>query len=442
MSLLVSAGLAALVLFGSAGHVQAQQRAAEALTRDDVLSIRDGRFFLDGKPFAEISFNKFDLFWQLHWQLAEGKTLDAANPMVQAQDKALRNLHEMGFRTIRIFALPWGPAGPESYTDPEKRKMLYAALDKTLDLCDKHDIRIVWSLSADTFTDTKYIPGKGMVYGQEQARELVSNPDSRGRKLLDRYIPDIVNRYKGRRAVLMWEISNETTLLADIGDNDRVYDGQRMPTLKDVARFYDDVGKRIKAADPLRLVNNGGSSMREYQWHRYQGLSWKRDTFEEQYKCFELLFARSPVDVIDVHCYPNNKPGLIIMGPDGKDAVLDDKGYMAIAARLKKPLMIGEFGLIPAPKTDRKIWDETPNFFESYDDTAAAKPWVEKTLNDVIAAGVQLSYWWCYQSDRAEEQGQRQRFDVSRERNPELLACFVEANRRLKAKLLAPSNGK
>ncbi len=39
---------------------------AAPLTRDDVLSIKDGRFFLDGKPFAEISFNKFDLLWQLY----------------------------------------------------------------------------------------------------------------------------------------------------------------------------------------------------------------------------------------------------------------------------------------------------------------------------------------------------------------------------------------
>jgi len=49
------------------------------ITRDDVLSIRDGRFFLDGRPFAEISFDKFDLLWQLYGELAAGRTLDAAN---------------------------------------------------------------------------------------------------------------------------------------------------------------------------------------------------------------------------------------------------------------------------------------------------------------------------------------------------------------------------
>src|SRR5262245_1767682 len=77
------------------------------LNSKDVLSIKNGRFFLEGEPFAEISFNKFDLFWQLYDELAGGKQLNPANPMVQAQDKALRNLHELGFKTIRIFALPW-----------------------------------------------------------------------------------------------------------------------------------------------------------------------------------------------------------------------------------------------------------------------------------------------------------------------------------------------
>lgn len=407
------------------------------LARTDVLSIKDGRFHLDGKPFAEISFNKFDLFWQLYDQLAAGKPLNAANPMVKAQDKALRNLHQLGFQTIRIFALPWGPSGPDSYADPHKRRNLYAALDKSLELCDTHDIRVVWSLGALSFTDTKLEAGKGWVYGEEQERELVSNPQSRGRKLLCRYIDETVARYKNRKAVLMWELSNEITLDADIGDASRVYEGQRMPTLKEVAGFFDDVAKRIKSSDPLRLVNSGGSNMRECQWHLFLGEGWKKDTFEEQYKCFELLYAKSAIDVIDIHSYPNNKPGFNIMGEDGRPMWLDNKGYMTFARRLGKPLMIGELGLHAKPRTDKALWSETPHYFESYDDTAAVKPWLVKTLNDVIDAGVPLTYWWCYQSDRADDQTNRQRFDIDRDRNPELMACIVEANKRLKTKILS-----
>jgi len=409
---------------------------AAPLTRKEVLSIKDGRFFLEGRPFVEISFNKYDLFWQLYDQLAEGKQLNAANPLVQAQDRALRNLHELGFKTIRIFALPWGPAGPESYANTAKRKNLYAALDMTLELCDAHDIRVVWSLAAATFTDTKLESDKGWVYGQEQVRELIANPESRGRKLLYQYIDETVARYRHRKAVLMWEISNEVTLLADIGDTDRVFNGERMPSLKDVAGFFKDVAKRIKSADPLRLVNSGGSNMRESQWHLHLGKGWKTDTFEEQFKCFDLLYANSAVDVIDIHSYPDNKPGYAILDDDGKKMWLDNKGYATIAKRLGKPLMIGELGLHAIARTDKKLWDETADYFESFDDTKAAKPWVVKTLNDVIDAGVPLTYWWCYQSDNPSEHNNRQRFDINRDRNPELVDCIVEANKRLKAKLL------
>ena len=405
------------------------------LTTDDVLSLRGGQFYLDGQPFAEISFNKFDLFWQLYDQLAKGKALSDDNPMVQAQDKALRDLHEMGFRTIRIFALPWGPRGPESYANPKKRKLLYKALDKTLALCDKHDIRVVWSLSAGSFTDTKLVPHKGWVHGKEHKRELMSNPTSRSRRLLYRYIDETVARYKHRKAVLMWEVGNETTLSADIGNNAGIYQGERMPTLKDVAGFMNDVAKRIKAADPLRLVNSGGSHMRESQWNRYKTRSWKKDTFEEQFNCFDLLYAKSAVDVIDVHSYMNNRPGYVISDGAGGEMFLGNREWMQIAKRIGKPLMIGELGLHAKPKSDKKVWDKTPNYFESYADAKAAKPWVEKSLNSVIDSGVQISYWWCYQSDRPMDQNKPQRFDLTRQRNPALLKSIVAANQRLKKKL-------
>jgi len=409
-----------------------------SLTADDVLTIHDGRLFLDHKPFAEISFNKFDLLWQLYDELQAGRTLDPTNQLVQAQDHALSTLHQLGFRSVRIFALPWGPAGPAAYADPSRRNLLYAAFDKTLDLCDAHDIRLAWSLAAGTFTDTKLDPVKGWVFGEEQQRELISNPESRGRKLLYRYISETVNRYKNRKAILLWEISNEVTLSADIGDQDRVYNGERMPSLKEVAGFFDDVARQIKAADPLRLVTSGGSNMRESQWHLFLRQGWKTDTFEEQFNCFQLLYATSAVDVVDIHCYPNNHPGYAILGTNGQSAWLDNQGYQAIARRLAKPLIIGELGLQAMARSEKKIWDETPDYFESYDDTAAAKPWLQRTLNDVVEAGVPLTYWWCYQSDRAEDRTNRQRFDLSLERNPELLTSIVDANRRLKQKLLGP----
>ena len=206
-----------------------------------------------------------------------------------------------------------------------------------------------------------------------------------------------------------------------------------MPSLKEVAGFFNDVAKRIKSADPLRLVNSGGSNMRESQWHLYLGQGWKKDTFEDQFKCFELLYADSAVDVVDIHSYPNGKPGYLITDDHAKELWLDNRGYMSISKRLHKPLMIGELGLQPAPKTQKKTWSAIPDYFESFDDKAAAKPWLMKCLNDLVEARVPLTYWWCYQADSSDEQNNRQRLDIDRARNPELVACIADANKRLQA---------
>ena len=71
---------------GTEASTKPQPNTTVELTRSEVLSIEDGRFFLEGKPFAEISFNKYDLFWQLYDQLRQGKPLNSTNPLVRAQD--------------------------------------------------------------------------------------------------------------------------------------------------------------------------------------------------------------------------------------------------------------------------------------------------------------------------------------------------------------------
>jgi hypothetical protein len=64
---------------------------------------------------------------------------------------------------------------------------------------------------------------------------------------------------------------------------------------------------------------------------------------------------------------------------------------------------------------------------------------VKKTLQGAVDSGVTLAYWWCYQSDRKQDQANRQRFDIDADRNPELVRCVVEANQQLQAKLRTSS---
>ena len=192
--------------------------AGARLSKDDVLSLRNGKFYLHGKPFAEISFNKFDLFWEPFGLLKDGKGgTQEYRDMVAAQDQSLRELHEMGFRTIRIFAAPWGIWDLRAtFEDRVKRESVYyKAMDTVLDLCDKNDIQVVYSLGCANFTDHELRSGKWWL-GEEHLRELAANPDSRSRKEMNAYVDEVVKHYKGRKSILMWELGNEITLGADI----------------------------------------------------------------------------------------------------------------------------------------------------------------------------------------------------------------------------------
>ena len=170
-----------------------QTGSAVLPTRDDVLSIRDGRFYLDGQPFAEISFNKFDLFWQLFDQLEAGKTLDEANSMVRAQDKACVNCPRWDSARSASSRCPGGRAVPRRTPIPKNVSSSMRPWTRPLSSVSAAAIRVVWSLGAGTFTDTRLVPGKGWVHGEEHLRELVSNPESRGRQLLYRYIDETVD---------------------------------------------------------------------------------------------------------------------------------------------------------------------------------------------------------------------------------------------------------
>jgi len=409
----------------------AEATASENATEHDVLTIREGRFFLEGKPFGEISFNKFDLFWALWNEASRGKQLTPDNPMVIRQDKALRELHERGFRSIRFFALPYMHADwRKVYDDSEKReKVFYKTMDTVLDLCDRHDIKVVYCLCAGSFTDRRRGRGK-WEHGEEHIRELVADPESQSRKRFYAYLEDMINRYKARKTILMWEITNELTNTADIMPGTRVYQGERMPTHKEVGRFYDDVAKRIKSIDPLRLVVNGGSKLRESAWNQYANGTWTPDTLDEHVQAYKLVFDNSALDVVDVHFY-GVREGYKIRSNDGKEYTLDPKAYMEIGRQLKQPVIIGEYGALPS----RSEKDKPEGWFTSYQERALARKWFRKAVDDVVEAEVPLVYWWCYQSDRKMDQNDSSRMDVSMDLSPDLVKIVELGNRKLKRKL-------
>lgn len=429
---------AACTLLVITGPLVSHARGQQPLTRDDVISLRDGRFFLDGRPFAEISFNKFDLFWQLWDEARKGRDLDDGNEAVIRQDKALKDLKELGFRTIRIFAVPWGQR--EFFEDSQMRDSFFLALDKAYDLCDQNGIRVYACLGCGSFSEIPEDEGKPDP-NREHLRELVADPQSRSRRLLYEYLDAVLDRYKDRKTVVMWDITNELTNCADIMPGKWIANGRRMPTLKDVASFYNDVATHIKSRDPLRLVTNGGSHLRESAWNLYCAKGWKKDTLAEHIGAYKLAFGNTALDVVDIHYYALPTDGYLIQDDSGVPIHLTPEAYMRIGKELGKPVIFGEYGPLPRgedPEAVERNSQPTPGWFESYEEKDLAARWFEKAVNDLVEARVPITYWWCYQSDRKIERNKPNRFDVSLDLNPELVQIIADGNRKLQKKLCNP----
>jgi hypothetical protein len=407
----------------------------DIISKDDVISVKGNMFYLDGELLAEISFNKFDLFWAIWDSALKGEKLNSDNVAVQRQDKALSDLSRAGFRTLRFFGLPHSSKYQqfkEVWTDPVKRaEIFYPAMDIVLDLCEKHRLSAVFSLGCGIFVEQS---------DGEHLRELVGNPDSKSRQALMNYLEDFIPRYKNHKAIGMWEITNELTLQADIMPGTLTSKGQRMPTMVQVARFYTDITARIKRLDPLRIVTRGGSAHREYAYglHTGKGCS-ERDKYSDHVGLFRLIQEDTGMDVFDIHYYVTEKPNHEIRDDDGNPFWLDLQEYKKIADILHLPIYAGEYGALPQNRNDRnrKFWTENPNWFETFGkDEPDAIYWVQKTADMAVASGIPLIHWWCYQSDRSMDQKELARMDMDMERTPELFQIVVRANKKLKEKFL------
>lgn len=400
------------------------------VTKNDVLSIQNNRFMLDGKPFAEISFNKFDLFWSLWQEAMAGKELNDYNPMVQRQQKALSDLSKAGFKTIRFFGMvhesqfKWFKS---VYIDDVKsEKIYYQALDKAIELLERNNLRAVFSLGCSAFADEE---------AGEHLRELVTNPKSVSRKLLNDNIDDIVSRYKNSKAILMWEVTNELTLFWDVQPGTLESNGKRRPTMEASIQFYKDVIARIKKKDPLRLVNSGGSMLRESAYNLNVNKKWGVDTYPQHVDIFRKMHENT-FELIDIHYYTNPNPGYYLKNETtGKEFVLNLPVYVKIAETLKLPFYVGEYGALPKPAKDKVFWGDGREWFLTFGkDEPDALKYVQRAADMAVESGVTFMHWWCYQSDRIVDQKDPLRMDFDIERTPKLFQIVVDANKRLKEK--------
>ena len=200
--------------------------------------------------------------------------------------------------------------------------------------------------------------------------------------------------------------------------------------------FYRDVINRIKSIDTLRMVNNGGSMLRESAYNLSVNKKWEIDSYTQQLKMYHNGFDNSGFGVLDIHYYTNSNPGYFLKDETtaGK-LILNLPLFMKIAESVNLPLYVGEYGALARPKTDKKYWGEGQEWFLTFgNDDSDAVRYVQRAADMAVESGVMLMHWWCYQSDRPQDQNDPFRMDLDIERTPKLFQIVVDANKQLKEK--------
>ena len=380
---------------------------------------------LHGKPFYEISFNKFDLFWQM--LAAEfGRKNFGADPLAAAE-RSLATLHSFGFKTIRVYLNDYGKL--ELSTDAKTQLRNFQTVDRMLDLCDKYDIHIVACLALG---DEKYARATG-----ETLVDLIANKDSRSRKLAENYARAIVERCRDRPTIAMWEIQNELLLVADIGGSKRVWSKKAIPTLTEVVRFHKEMSALIKSIDSKHLTTTG-DSYRTSLWHQNQVAEkgaplnmWAIDSWAQLSS--SVAKAEAGVDVFHIHSYDNGSESKFTLEPDGSKRGISFAAWKEIAAHQGQPLYIGEWGALPRvkKKATEKFWNSNPDWFNSYaGQRDKALPIIQRCLDQIVADKVQLTHWWAFESERQQDQVPH-RMDFTMKETPDFIRMVADANRRL-----------
>ncbi len=351
---------------------------------------------MDGEPYYEISFNKFDLNWQIagdpvfnNGEFGNPEMRSIESCLIGAKE-SLSQLKEHGFKTIRVFC-----NNINFDRTPEEIERYFKIVDLMYDMCDEYGIQVVacLGLGSPEHLEMIDVEGVGRVNAGEKYYDLMCDPNSASRQNLYEFLDTYVARYKDRDTILMWEVTNEGNLEADIGFEIK----QLRPSLAQLGAFYRDVANRIRATDPERLVVGGDSILRPAQYHLFKSVmdgvgvaDWTVDSWED--RLYALALLHEGLDVISLHGYGVGYCENYIR----EDGVMDFTNWKLFhreAKRLGLGLYNGEtYGMLD--ESGKPLPHTLPN---TGDASAAARV---NYLANMVDEGVQLSHWWAFHSNR------------------------------------------
>jgi Cellulase (glycosyl hydrolase family 5) len=335
------------------------------------LTVRDGVLLKDGKPYRAMGINAVGLADEI---LAKGK--DATRSF-----QAIEYLGRRHVPFIRFWASYFDNWKPYR-EDPQK---YWRNMDLLVEACEKAGV----SLAPTLFWNPWEIPFQ---FGEFRPAWL--DDESQTRRFVDRYTREFVRRYRGRRAVWIWEFANEDNLEWDLPNAMSFLPEGRKDNRNIVRSPMGTLAERtfarnVRKVDRRRPISSGATEVRPGQYRLATGPvkpgeEWGTDTAEQAFEATAWT-APAPVDLLSMHHYAL---------PAGYDPAAMREWLRVAgewAARLKRPLFLGEFGIVAR-------WARTPDDLDDAEYRAA--------LTDFFAAvwesRAALAAYWAFAPDSRE----------------------------------------
>jgi hypothetical protein len=338
-------------------------------------------------PKPSIGLNKFDLFRQYRGITNEGKPDATFQKITQAMArKAMVDARNIG---VTYFRVGITGIGPRKFNSPGE-----------LDLWQQ-DSQQYWALFDQMMTDLQsnglhIIPVFVWIWTQfpamtgEKSSQMITDPNSRSYRLLERYVTEFVERYKSHPALYFYELTNELNLAADMDEELRCKK-DRPPefcapvgniSTSQMIGFTQRLATCIRKLDKSHLISSGFALPRGYAEHlratpEFVNWSARRppDSVTEFKKYLRDIHAG--LDIVSIHFYNNDNERIGIKGHYNAD-LLDI--VKRTTDEMGKLLFIGEFA------------DKNPTVSE---DRNAL--FTQNVLKKIVALKIPFSAPWCWE---------------------------------------------
>jgi len=338
------------------------------------LTVKDGVLLKDGRPFRAFGINVVSVADEI---LEKGE--GAADCFA-----AIEFIGRKRIPFIRFWASYFQNIKPY-LTDPEK---YWRNMDLLVNACEEANVGLAptlhWTLLG--------VPGQ-----LDEYKYQLLDHESKSYEYVMRYTREFVARYRDRPHVWFWELTNECNLMWDLPNVLDFLKGKNRDR-RNVVHFYTtellarDFGRLLRGLDPTRPISSGNAGPRPSQYRMATMFSeesdvWLPDTYEQNLQAARWT-APDPLDIFSVHKYYN-------YSSYDPQAVREDLAkYMRMSEAMKKPLYLGEFGILDK---DYGRLSGVPDF-----DDARYKTQMRDLFEAVYDAKVPLAaYWVCAVKDWA-----------------------------------------